>query len=104
MEPKWSLEASLEGQVEPKLRLEASLEGQVEAKWRLEASLKGQVRPKRRQVALGVRLGAPSWAQEALKRPGRAAQVGVHCPTRRSGAAAVQECPRSAGPLGRTLV
>ena len=33
------------------------------------------------QVALGVRLGAPSWAQEALKRPGRAAQVGVQGPT-----------------------
>ena len=46
--------------------LKGSLEGQVESKLRLEASLKGQVAPKKRQAALGVRLGVPSCAWRAL--------------------------------------
>ena len=69
MEPKWRLEASLEGQVEPKWRLEASLEGKMEFKWRSEASLKAKLASKwcleaswKAQVALG---GRPRGAQVA---------------------------------------
>ena len=50
------------------------------AKLHLECGLESQVEPKRRQVALGVRLGRPSWSsegQDGLHRRVYRAQLGV---------------------------
>ena len=65
MEPKWRLEASLEGQVESKRRLEASLEGKMEFKWRSEASLKAKLASKWRLEARLEAQEAPSCAWSA---------------------------------------
>ena len=48
MEPKWRLEASLEGKMEFKWRSEASLKAKLASKWRLECGLERQVGPERR--------------------------------------------------------
>ena len=52
MEPKWRLEASLEGKMEFKWRSEASLKAKLASKWRLEARLEAQVEPKRRSSCI----------------------------------------------------
>ena len=94
VKPKWHLEATLKGQVESKLRLEASLKHQVESKLRLEVILKGQVESKLRLEGTWTTF---KYVLEATCRPYRA-QLGP------SYVSALQEVPRSAGLLGKTLV